>query len=180
MVVCQDALSTNTGQTVEMLFRLLGWKFAEDGDKATLFSSSFSALGVEVNLSSAAIGSIEFANTEKRRAELVETISLILKKGTPTVVESQKLRGRMQFMDGQLFGRLGRLCMRAITDHSFIKKYVKLDRTTRESLERFLIFLEHAKPRQLMQTLGMLGSSTQTHATSRKTHHGHADWVESW
>ena len=45
--------------------------FAEDGDKATLFSSSFTALGVEVNLSSAAIGSIEFANTEKRRAELV-------------------------------------------------------------------------------------------------------------
>ena len=141
------------------------------------FSHPHLQLLVEVNLSSAAIGSIEFANTEKRR---VETISLILKKGTPTVVESQKLRGRMQFMDGQLFGRLGRLCMRAITDHSFIKKHVKLDRTTRESLERFLIFLEHAKPRQLMQTLGMLGSSTQTHATSRKTHHGHADWVESW
>ena len=153
--MCQEALSTNTGQSVEMLFKLLGWKFAEDGDKAGSFSPSFTALGVEINLGNAHNGSVEFANTEKRKTELVETITNILQKGALTVVESQRLRGRMQFMDGQLFGRLGRLCMRAITDHAFIKKQVKLDCSTRVALERFLIFLEHAKPRQLHTNSGM-------------------------
>ena len=154
VVVSRETLATNTGQTVEMLFKLLGWKFAEDGDKAAGFSSTFTALGVEVNFSDAANGSIEFSNTDKRKAEPVETISSILKRGTLNVVESQRLRGRMQFMDGQLFGRLGKLCMRAITDHSFVKKQVKLDRSTRDALERFLVFLEHAKPRQLHANSG--------------------------
>ena len=90
----------------------------------------------------------------RRKTELVETISAVLNKGALTVVESQKLRGRMQFMDGQLFGRLGRLCMRAITDHASAKKQAKLGRSTRDALERFLIFLEHAKPRQLHANSG--------------------------
>ena len=96
-----------------MLFQLLGWKFAVEGDKAHSFSLAFSALGVHINLEKFAYGTVEFSNTEKRTAELTEAIEAILARGTMTVLESQKLRGRMQFADGQLFGRLGRLCMRA-------------------------------------------------------------------
>ena len=109
VVFCQATQACNTGQTVEMLFKLLGWRFAEEGDKAMSFSQVFTALGVELQLSRASDGMVEFANTEKRRAELIETISGILKCGSMTLVEAQKLRGRMQLMDGQLFGRVGRL-----------------------------------------------------------------------
>ena len=52
-------------------------------------------------------------------------------------------------MDGQIFGRLGRLCMRAITDHAFLKKHLKLDMATRKALHRFFIFLLHAEMRNL-------------------------------
>ena len=79
----------------------------------------------------------------------METISAILHKGSLSVVEAQKLRGRMQFMDGQIFGRLGRLCMRAVTDHAFAKRNVKLASDTTAALKRFLIFLEHSGPRRL-------------------------------
>ena len=149
VVFCKSGLAVNTGQTVEMLFRLLGWKYAVEGDKATAFSTSFTALGVDINLSGAARGSVEFANTAKRKAELSSTISGLLSKGTMSVNEAQKLRGRMQFMDGQLFGRLGRLCMKAVTDHAFLKKGDKLEAGTVDSLRRFQIFLEHAAPRAL-------------------------------
>ena len=134
---------------MELLFKLLGWKFAETGDKATGFAKVFTALGVEISLSKAMTGEVEFANAEMRKTELTETISSILEKGTLTVTEAQKLRGRMQFMDGQIFGRLGRLCMRAVTDHAFTKRSTKLSEDTQAALKRFLVFLEHSGPRRL-------------------------------
>ena len=30
------------------------------------------------------------------------------------------LIGRMQFAEGQLFGRAGRLCLRAVSDHAYL------------------------------------------------------------
>ena len=154
VVFCKAGHESYTGNTVELLFKLLGWKFAEDGEKAMEFSKVFTALGVQLQLSGASRGSVEFANTEKRKAELLDTISNILTKGSLTLVEAQKLRGRMQFMDGQLFGRMGRLCMRAVTEHAFVKKNVKLNKGTRESLERFSLFLAHSEPRRLRANSG--------------------------
>ena len=63
-------------------------------------------------------GLVKFSNAEKRSTELVSTINSILQKGSMTLLEAQKPRGRMQFMDGQLFGRLGKLCMREVTNHT--------------------------------------------------------------
>ena len=79
VVFCKAARKTNTGQTVEMLFTLLGlgWKFAVDGDKAVSFGSSFPALGVEIDLQHAKSGFVEFANTTKRKDELFPRISAI-------------------------------------------------------------------------------------------------------
>ena len=116
---CMQQNEANTETTVELLFRLLGWNFAVDGDKATSFSDRFSALGVEILLEHAGEGKVCFANTERRTSELLQTIQGFLNKGKMTVVESQKLRGRMQFADGQIFGRLGKLCLRALTKHAF-------------------------------------------------------------
>ena len=149
VVISEKSLANNTERSVELLFKLLGWKFAEEGDKAGAFSETFTALGVEVQLQQAPMGQVEFANTLKRKTELVETISMHLKTGKMSVVEAQKLRGRMQFMEGQIFGRLGRLCMRAITEHAFIHRSIVLGEVTLEARRRFLIFLEHSKPRRV-------------------------------
>ena len=48
-----------------------------------------------------------------------------------TLLEAQKLRGRMQFMNGQLFGRLGALCMREVTNHAFLVDGIKFRNKTR-------------------------------------------------
>ena len=51
-------------------------------------------------------------------------------------------------MDGQLFGRLGRLCMREVTNHAFLTHGKKLPKE-RWMLSRFSVFLEHAEPRRI-------------------------------
>ena len=66
-----------------------------------------------------------------------------------TLVEAQRLRGRMQFMDGQLFGRLGKLCMREVTNHTCEFQRPKVSSRTAHALRRFAIFLEHAEPRRI-------------------------------
>ena len=149
VVFSQDCHVKNTEVTVELLFKLLGWKFATDGEKATIFDDEFSALGVRVNLTKAHFGKVSFVNTEKRVKELSGAIGEIIKKGKLTLLESQKLRGRMQFADGQVFGRLGKLCMKAITNHAFKTRSDKLEKPTVDALKRFVIFLEHADPRSL-------------------------------
>ena len=152
LVFSPDGLVNNTESVVQMLFQLLGWKFAVDGDKANDFALAFSALGVRINLEKFAFGKVEFSNTEKRTIELSEAIGAILSRGTMTVLESQKLRGRMQFADGQLFGRLGRLCMRAVTQHAFPYRGKQLGDSTKDALRRFAVFLKFSEPRVLQLT----------------------------
>ncbi|CAL1147099.1 unnamed protein product [Cladocopium goreaui] len=159
-----DLSASNVNQTVQcaespkpqsidfvaaLLLTLLGWKFAEEGEKATCFGDDFSALGVRLNLENANLGKVSFINTEKRITELTSAIEDISRKGRMTVLESQKLRGRMQFADGQVFGRLGKLCMKAITQHAFTGRGDKLEKPTVDALRRFVIFLNHAEPRSL-------------------------------
>ena len=90
-VFSPDNLVNNTESVVQMIFQLLGWKFAVDGDKANSFSHAFSALGVHINLEKFAYGTVEFSSTEKRTAELSEAIEAILARGTMTVLKGSRL-----------------------------------------------------------------------------------------
>ena len=117
-----------------------------------IFSKMFGALGIQVNLTKFDQGIVEFANTPKRIEELVQTIETFLKTKKMTTKESQKLRGRMQFADSQLFGRVGRLCMRAVTNHGFSGGGPKMNCECVNALVRFRRQLELAKPRQIMKS----------------------------
>ena len=109
----------NTHETVDLFFKCLGWKYAEEGEKSGEFAKAFGALGIEVDLENFTSGFVEFKNTPKRVCELVDCIDNFIKAESMDLLSSQKLRGRMQFADSQLFGRIGRLCLRAVTDHAY-------------------------------------------------------------
>ena len=156
VVFSRDEHVNNTEQSVSLLFKLLGWKFAEEGDKADGFCREFGALGIRIILDEADKGLVKFTNTAKRSMELVDTINALLTKGSMTTLEAQRLRGRMQFMDGQLFGRLGKLCMREVTNHSCDSKTSRLSGRTMDALKRFTIFLEHAEPRLIHLSTDMV------------------------
>ena len=71
-----------------------------------------------------------------------------------TVLESQKLKGRMQFADSQLFGRAGKLCMKAISDHAFVHGAGKMNVDCRNALQRFSKFLQESVPRKIQRATG--------------------------
>ena len=147
-----DELTANTDQTVDLFFKSLGWKYATDGDKSSEFSTKFSALGIEVDLTNFSQGFVEFKNTSKRVLELCGYIDKALTDGELKLLDSQKLRGRMQFADGQLFGRLGRLCLRAVTEHAYSGKGPKIKTGCIQALQRFKDFLQHSQPRRIQRS----------------------------
>ena len=152
IVFSPEATVKSTHLAIETLFDLLGWKFARDGDKANEFSKTFSALGIQVDLTKFDQGFVEFTNTPKRIEELVQTIESFLRTKKMTTKESQKLRGRMQFADSQLFGRVGRLCMRAVTNHGFSGGGHKIGSECVSALERFKHQLELPRPRLITKS----------------------------
>ena len=106
----------STEKTIVALFKLLGWIFAEDGEKARPFDVSCAALGVSFNLEFAASGKALVCNTDSRCTELCEEIEKTIEEGKLMSKQAQRLRGRMQFAESQLYGRTGKRCLRVLAD----------------------------------------------------------------
>ena len=144
----------NTDVTVSAFFKLLGWLFAETGDKGLPFASDFNALGVHVICTRSLHGVVEFGNTSKRIDELSETIRCIIARGGISSREAMALRGRMVFAEGQLFGRSGRLCMDALNKHSVDGGDEKLTQEDVSSLLRFVNMLSARRGRCISSSAG--------------------------
>lgn len=119
----KPALAACTESTVVTLFKLLGWVFAEDGDKCVPFADACDALGVFFNLGSSNLGCALAQNTEVRVAELCADLQAVLKEGHLGAKQAQRLRGRMQFGEAQMFGRTGRKCLRVLSEFAEGHKY---------------------------------------------------------
>ncbi|CAE7590682.1 unnamed protein product, partial [Symbiodinium necroappetens] len=111
----RDVRHTDAAATT--FFHLLGWQFDECGEKAFEFSRVFKALGVLFDLNDAHVGRVLIKNTPSRIDELCQLITQIVDSRTLSRAAAQRLRGRMQFCDGFLFGRASRLCLKAVTRH---------------------------------------------------------------
>ena len=75
-----------------------------------------------------------------------------LEIGELDLLSSQKLRGRMQFADSQLFGRIGRLCLRAISDHAYSGRGPKILDSCRLAMVNFAEFLKPSELRRVQRT----------------------------
>ena len=109
-------LANNTEMAVCSLFKLLGWAFAESGDKCMPFAQTCEALGVAFRLDSSIYATAFVCNTVNRVEELCADLTLVLEAGSLSSKNAQRLRGRMQFADGQLFGHTGKRCLKALGD----------------------------------------------------------------
>ena len=116
-VVARDADTSGLTDHIPRFFKLLGWQFAEAGPKAEQFEKTFSCLGVRVDLNPFTGGRVEFSNTPSRKDELVKAIDMATNAKLLDHKEAQRLRGRLQFATGQIFGRTSKLCLKALDDH---------------------------------------------------------------
>ena len=93
---------------VHGLFKILGWKFAESGEKAPPFAPRVTALGVDLDVTDMHSGVVRVENTLSRKNDLVDTLENKMQSGHLPQHQAVRLRGRMQFSAGQIFGRLAR------------------------------------------------------------------------
>ena len=131
------------------LFKLLGWRFAEQGDKAKPFADTVAALGVTLNVSSLHHGLVTIDNTARRKSEICSAIDNIISSGLLGKLEALRLRGRMQFASGQIFGRLAKKVLAVITSHAYGSSTSQLSADTVKSLVLYKKLLGVDVPREL-------------------------------
>ena len=106
------ALAKCAGSTIVTLFRLLGWIFAEKGDKCMPLSDVCHALVVSLDLSNSSMGFAFISNTSSKVQELCADLDELIASGHLNAQSAQRLRVRMQFAEAQIFGRIGPRCLK--------------------------------------------------------------------
>eukprot|EP00438_Fugacium_kawagutii_P035872 Skav204674 [mRNA] locus=scaffold1284:10971:12707:+ [translate_table: standard] len=94
-----------TEWTAQSLLELLGMVYAKEGRKATIFDSTFSALGVRFDLTGIQDKRVEIMHTVSRREELAEYIQELLESGQYSPKTLERLRGRLLWFENFVCGR---------------------------------------------------------------------------
>lgn len=79
--------------------------------QAGTFSQKAEILGVMVECNEVDSGKLIYSMKESRRLEALKAIDVILESGKVTPILLPSVLGRLQFADGQLAGRAGKLAM---------------------------------------------------------------------
>ena len=140
---------------VHLRFDLLGIDFAREGEKAGSFSETFKALGLLIDLTDFAAGTVRIGHTESRRMELLALIESHLEQDCLKPKDAERLRGRLQWYDTFLFGRVANYAMSVIGKRATSCSTVgNLD----SQLKRALLFLKArvlvSKPLELTRMAG--------------------------
>jgi hypothetical protein len=140
-LVSASRLENSASWAAESLFELLGLMYAKEGKKFAPFSTTFQTLGVQINLESMQEGVVSVGHTDSRRKELPTDIAAILHAGRLSNKGAERLRGRMIFFDGFVFGRVAASCLRSLsrTEESS-RRDESLDSKCRQSL---MLLSEH-------------------------------------
>ena len=134
---------------IHLFFKLLGWRFAESGPKAPDFSACFQALGITLNVTALHENTVLLDNTESRKTELIAMIDSSLRDRKMSRQDALRLRGRLQFSSGQVFGSVVKSALAAITHHAYGVSGDSLSDETMMSLSLRQFFLSSGGPREL-------------------------------
>lgn len=137
--------SKATDHSATLLLKLLGWWISEDPAKVIPFCEHFAALGVVFHINEIALKQSTVGNVDKRVQAVSKAIDGILDRGSISLKELESLRGKLQYMDSQVFGRLGKSMMSALYDsglHS--RKFTDDDSSTLLAIKHWLL---NAEPR---------------------------------
>ena len=95
-----------------LLMRVLGWKVA--ADKGQPFAWLFQSLGISFLLPRSSTDPVQVSNTDQRKKELASVCLRLLRSNRVSPHDCSVFAGRLRWMEGQTFGRLGRKFFRAI------------------------------------------------------------------
>jgi len=113
--ITNAAIAKHTDLVIAAMFDLLGWKLSVD--KLVDYNTICKVLGVEFDFRMSGAGLTTVNNTADRVRELCEQLDSILELGKLNKGDGERLRGRLQFASGQLFGRSARNNLRVLSKH---------------------------------------------------------------
>lgn len=128
------------------LFRLLGWIFAEEGRKCKPFGETCEALGVFFDLTASNCYVCKISDTASRVEDISGEIQRLLEYGFIVQAETQKLRGRMQFAESQVYGRTGKRRIACLRDFAS-RRRTKISMRDAIFLRLFLSLIKSDEPR---------------------------------
>ena len=142
-------LCNNTQSTIRTALGLLGFVWAEDKDRP--FSAEAELLGVKVDLGS--FGTVRIKNKPERAEAIAAAVDLVVEAGSiPKVLPS--LFGRIQFAEGQLHGRLGRLALADLRSCTLRAQSQLLDETAKKALSNLKVRVLGGTPRIVPAVVG--------------------------
>ena len=115
---------------------------------ASHFQTPSMALCVAIDLSDSGVGRAMIRNTNARIQELCADLQAVLDEGFLNAKVAQRLRGRMQFAESQLFGRTGRRCLKVLGEFAEGRK-LKLQPKDRFFIGLFKDLLRCNVPREV-------------------------------
>ena len=103
----EPAVTSESAQfALESLLKLLGWKIAATAAKRKSFAKQFVSLGVQLDFSSIALGSILLEQKPGRIEALEAQVNELLAQNEFGFKDALSIRGRIFFSEGQVFGRV--------------------------------------------------------------------------
>ena len=126
---------------------LLGFVWAEDKDRP--FSAEAQLLGVKVDLGS--FGTVRIKNKPERAEAIAAAVDLVVEAGS---TDLPSLFGRIQFAEGQLHGRLGRLALADLRSCTLRAQSQLLDETAKKALSNLKVRVLGGTPRIVPAVVG--------------------------
>ena len=113
--VVEKGAARHKDLVISSMSSILGWRLA--ADKLIDFNTVCEVLGVQFDLRMSGEGLYFVTNTDDRILELCESLDEILVSGSLSRGDGERLRGRLLFAAGQLFGRPTRNHIRILSLH---------------------------------------------------------------
>ncbi|CAE7218164.1 unnamed protein product [Symbiodinium sp. CCMP2592] len=143
-------LCNNTQSTIKAALDLLGFSWAEDKDLP--FSHEAELLCVRVDLGT--FGVVKIGNKPDRAASIAAAVDSVLSEGRLDPKTLPSLFGRIQFAEGQLHGRLGRLALADLRACTMSSQAQALDATAVQALRHLRTRVLGGTPRIVPACVG--------------------------
>ena len=150
------ACNGNSAQhSAEQLFTLLGWSFSMKPSKRRNMSTQFDVLGVTFDFSCSREGTVSVRNKVQRIEQILTEVSDILAASTLSSSRAASLRGKLQFMESQVFGRMLSANLRVFQSRALgALAGSHLSQELRSELEWIAEFVKLDEPRTLKAGMG--------------------------
>ena len=135
---------------IDFLFQLLGWETSSEKDNP--FSGICKVLGLEYNLEETKLGTLIIKNTAKRIEDVSAEIDRALEENFLSAKDGERLRGRLNFMESQLFGKLSQQAFKGLSRH-VLAGGGKLSTASRVHLQFLKDRISKGKPRKVTTSL---------------------------